>query len=93
MQAAILGIGGGSWEGETGSRSNIPGGKNGTGHEKGGSEEPPNRKRIVEASVPPNEASQVFPGSVPSSQKLLHGNAHRLLEHGKRGHNQHNANT
>ena len=39
---------------------NIPGGKNGTGHEKGGSEEPPNRKRIVEASVPPNEASRAF---------------------------------
>ena len=97
VQAAILGIGGGSWEGETGSRSNIPGGKNGTGHKKGVSEEPPNRKRIVEASVPPNEASRAFPGSVSGrardSQKLLHGNAHRLLEHGKRSHNQHNANT
>ena len=75
-------------------RSTMPGSKNGTEHEKGGSEEePPNRKRIVEASVLPNEASQVFPGNSPSSQALLHGNAHRLLEHGKRGHNQHNANT
>ena len=29
-------------------RSNVPGGKSGVGHEKGGSEEPPSRKHMVE---------------------------------------------
>ena len=57
VQAAILGISSGSWEGKTGSRLNIPGGKNGTGHEKGGSEEPPRVCDYFDCSALPSLSS------------------------------------